>query len=165
VKAQLGDLYKSYAVLFVALLSDTADRNHYNRVTESNTQVEELAAVEQGAKSSAQKKDVKVDIEALAEQYVDDPELMKKIRARFGGKKQLLASEATRALKEMMESNDKEIKTIEKAHFTYVTSQLAIYEGARDVVKKMAMQGMNIVGNFVQNAVAEATRGGVGGRS
>jgi hypothetical protein len=165
VKSELAERYKSYALLFAALLSDAADRNYQNRMDERNSEVEDLATLEQMVKLTAKKQDVEIDIEVFADQYIDDPDMMNKILFAFHNakqKKRMLASEAQRKLKEMMESNDKEIKTIEKAHFTFVTSQLAIYEGARDVVKKMATQGMNIVGQFVAAAVSEATRGGRG---
>lgn len=59
----------------------------------------------------------------------------------------------------MMKAADKQIKTVEQAHFAFATAQLAIYENAKEVVKKMAVNGLNIVGNFVENAVREATRG------
>lgn len=158
IKQQLAELYTNYSVLFVALLSDAADRNYYSRVEENNTEVAEIATLENAVKS---KKDSTIDIEALAEQYIDDPDLLNKILAQFGSakKKRLPATEAQRKLKEMMQQSDKNIKTVEQAHFTYVTAQLAVYESARDVVKKMAVQGMNIVGQFVESAVAEAARG------
>ncbi len=162
VKAELMELYKSYSLLFAALLADTADRNYQARTDEKNTEVEDMAQLAQAVKLAAQKKDVEIDLEAIADQHVEDPDMINKILFAFHNgkqKKRILASEALRKLKEMMDTCDKEIKTIEKAHFTYVTSQLAVYEGARDTVKKMAAQGMNIVGQFVANAVAEATRG------
>jgi hypothetical protein len=62
----------------------------------------------------------------------------------------------------MIKTTDKQIKTIEQAHFSFATGQLAIYENAREVVKKMAVSGMNIVGNFVESAVQAARSGGRG---
>ena len=162
VKAELADRYKSYSLLFAALLSDTADRNYQNHTDEKNSEVEDMAQVAQAIKLAAQKKDVEIDIDAVVDQHVEDPDMMNKILFAFHNakqKKRMLASEALRKFKEMMDAADKEIKTVEKAHLTYVTSKLAIYENSRDVVKKMASQGMNIVGQFVANAVAEATRG------
>ena len=163
VRYELSDRYKSYSVLFVALLSDTADRNYQNRLNECNSEVEELARLEKKVRQAANNKDVTIDLQALAEEHLDEPDLIRRLLAG-AGKAKLKASEALRAGKEIMAANDRQIKTIEKAHFTYATSQLAIYEGARDVVKKMATSGMNIVGDFVQNAVSEAARGGKVGR-
>jgi len=162
IKQRLTDGYKSYAVLFAALLSDSADRNYQNRLNECNNAFENLAMLEQMLKSSAQKKDTEINLEDFVEQQTGDDDLAEKIRATIASKrKRVMASETVRACKEMMNTADKQIKTIEKAHFTYTMSQLAVYEGARDVVKKMAQQGMNIVGDFVENAVREA-RGGKG---
>ena len=41
------------------------------------------------------------------------------------------------------------------AHMTYATGQLAIYENSRDTIKKMAVKGFNIVGDFVADAGEE----------
>lgn len=158
-KQALSDLYKNYAVLFAALLSESADRDYYSRLNEYNSEVEDLSAMEQAVKG---KKNSEINMEELADQIIDDPEQMNKvlIAARKAKKGRLLASEALRLFKEMMQAADKGIKVIDQAHFTFATGQLAVYENARDVVKKMATQGMNIVGSFVENAVQEASRKG-----
>jgi hypothetical protein len=161
VKLKLADLYKNYAVLFAALLADTADRNYQSRVGEHNEEVEGLAQVTQAA--LAMKSDTPIDIENLIDMHIDDLTLMSKIlfRLRSGkSRRSLPPKEAAKHLKDAIAEVDKEIKSIEKAHFTYVTAQLAVYEGARDVVKGMAVKGLNIVGGFVENAVRDAMRGG-----
>jgi len=55
-----------------------------------------------------------------------------------------------------------EKNTIDKAHTHYVTAQLAIYEGSRDTVKRLAAQGLNIAGKFVESALAQAKGQGRG---
>jgi hypothetical protein len=159
-KFALADLYKHYAVIFVALLADSADRNYYTRLNNCNSQVEELAALEEAIKAASGKRDVPVNVQELADHAIDDPDLIRKLLSSLQGKRanRLLASEAQQSVKALMQLADKEIKTIDKAHFTFATSQLGVYENARDVVKNMAVQGMNIVGQFVQQAVQEASR-------
>jgi oligoribonuclease NrnB/cAMP/cGMP phosphodiesterase (DHH superfamily) len=143
------------------LLSDPANKDYQSRVDECNNEVENIASIEDVAKSTVKKKDANIDVADLVDQYIDDPELAAKILAAFGSKKtKILASEALKKFSEMIKNADKQIKTVEQAHFTFTTSQLAVYENAKDVVKKMAVNGLNIVGDFVQNAVNEATRGG-----
>jgi hypothetical protein len=161
VKAQLADLYKSYSVLFAALLSDAANRNYQNRINDNNSAVENLAGLEQEAKSASRKQDSDINIAELVEELVDDPDLATEILTALKGRKnKVRATEALQQFKDMIAKRDKDNQAIEKQHFTYVMSQLAVYEGAKDVVKKMAVQGMNLVGNFVESAVQEAKRGG-----
>jgi hypothetical protein len=163
VKSQLADMYKSYSVLFAALLSGQADNDYQARIAECNEEVENIAALERDAKKTAQKNDVEIDIEALIHQHVDDPDMARKVFAAAGAKKKKMqASEAARTLSEMIKNVDRQINAVEQAHFTFATNQLAVYEMARDVVKKMAVGGLNIAGDFVENAVREATRGGRG---
>ena len=40
----------------------------------------------------------------------------------------------------------------------YALAQLGIFEGSKDLLKKMASQGMNLVGKFVENAMAESRK-------
>jgi hypothetical protein len=160
VKSQLMDLYKNYSVLFVALLTENADRDYQSKVNECNEEVENIAVLEHEAKDVIKKRDTAINVEELVHMHIDDPALAQKILAAMGGKKnKILASEAQKKFSEMIKAADKQIKTVEQAHFAFATAQLAIYENAKEVVKKMAMNGLNIVGNFVENAVREATRG------
>lgn len=163
VKSELAGLYKNYSVLFVALLSEPADRDFQSRVEQCNNEVENIAAVEQAAKKAGMKTDTDINLEAMAYQYIDDPALLRKILSQIGSRKnKISAREAADKLSGMIKAADKMIKSVELAHFNFAVGQLAIYENAREVVKAMAMSGMNIVGNFVENAVREATRGGRG---
>jgi len=159
VKSQLMELYKNYSVLFVALLSEAADKDYMTKVNECNEEVENVAVLEREAKDTAKKRDTNIDIEELLQAHIDDPALAQKILAGLGKKSKMLASDAQKKFSEMMKNSDKQLKSVEQAHFTFVTSQLAVYENAKDVVKKMAVNGLNIVGNFVENAVHEASRG------
>ena len=161
-RLQLTDLYKNYSVLFVALLSEVADRNYKTRVDEHNNDVENIAVLEHSAKATLKQRDSEINIEELINQYIDEPELAQKILAAFAGKKKTKASVALQKLSEMTKNADKQIKTIEEAHLKYTTNQLGVYEDAKNVVKKMAINGMNIVGDFVENAVRTANKGGRG---
>jgi len=160
-KAQLSEHYKSYSVLFVALFADPADRDYQSKVNNCNEQVENIAAVQRAAKEAGKNPQSAIDMEEIILEHMDDPALAQKILTSLGGnRKKVIMAEAMQKLSEMMKTADKQIKAVEQAHFTYATSRLAIYENAREVVRKMAMSGMNIVGNFVETAVIEANRGG-----
>lgn len=161
VKSELSELYKNYSVLFVALISDPAERDYQSKVDQCNNEVENIAALEKEVKKSSMKMDTNINLETLAYQYIDDPTLLRKILNQFGSKKNRISTrEAAAKLSEIMKASDKALKGAEQAHFNFSMAQLGIYENARDVVKSMAMSGLNIVGHFVENAVREATRSG-----
>jgi hypothetical protein len=150
---QLMDWYKNYCVLFVALLAEAADRNYSNRISENNAQVEDLASVLNSVNANIHKHGPEVDVAHLLN-HIGDPEIKAKLAQMLGGRAKGKAS--VQAMDAMIKAIDKENAKIEKAHFTYVTSQLAVYENAKDVVKKMASSGMNVVGDFMAAAMAEA---------
>lgn len=61
-------------------------------------------------------------------------------------------------LKNIIKQKDKAIKTIEDAHLRFASSQLLVFEEAKDMLKKFAVQGMNLVGKFVENSIADTKR-------
>lgn len=159
LKGKLSELYKTYAVMFAALLADAADKNYYARTDEQNTAVEELAEVETLLKQAQKGQDVRADMEHILPN-ITDPELKKKLMQATASKGQRDAvSAAIAATRAAMKACDGVIAGIDKAHFHFATGQLAIYEHAKDTVKKLAGQGMNLAGQFVANAVAGAGQG------
>lgn len=164
-RARLSELYRNYAVLFAALFAEPADQDYQAKVNEGNYEVETIAELERAAKQAAKKQGAEVDVENFVEQNMGDPELIRKVLTALASKKKkMLASDMAKHTGNMIKQADTKIKEAEKAHFTYVTSQLAVYENAKDVVKKMAVSGMNIVGAFVENAISDIARGGGRGR-
>lgn len=159
MKSALAGLYKKYAVIFSALFARKAEDDYQERSNECNETVENAALLQNILKKAAKKPQENVNMEALIDHYCDDPEIAAKILAAFGLQKhKTTPNAASETLAAMMKESDRKLKIIEKAHFTYVTSQLAIYESSRDIVKKMAVGGMNIVGNFVEDALRTSTQ-------
>lgn len=157
-RARLSELYGNYAVMFAALLCEPADRNYQSRVDDLNAGVEELSEVEALLKDMTQGKPPEASATSVVEQ-MQDPVLRAEINKLIHDKKarsQTALQGARHKVKTAMAKNDKEIERIEKAHFTYVTGQLAVYENAKDTLKKLAGQGMNLAGQFVQSAISEA---------
>lgn len=66
---------------------------------------------------------------------------------------------AIAGIKKKIAACDKTIKTIDTAHHAYATGQLAVYEASKDLLKKMASSGMNIVGAFVESSVRSTKAG------
>lgn len=155
---KLGDGYGHYALLFVALLSYPAERNYMNRLNEQNEQVETVL----DAIADLPATDKPVDVETVLAN-IADPELRKKLmNALISGakQKQVASAEARKVLLQERDATRKTIAGLETAHMRYASGQLVLYQEAPKVVKQMASQGLNIVGEFVQNAVNEAQRGG-----
>ena len=59
-------------------------------------------------------------------------------------------------LKQHAKGKDKQIAAIETAHMNYALNQLGIFENSKDLLKKMAVQGTNLVGKFVEASIAQA---------
>lgn len=61
-------------------------------------------------------------------------------------------------LKANVDRNEKNMDEIDQAHMRFAMAQLGIFENSRDLLKKMAGKGMNLVGAFVQKAMQENRR-------
>lgn len=160
LKEQICELYQHYAVLFAALLKPIADRDYLDRMDEMNQDVKDLhallsqlAALEAG-KGSVEK--VMAAIQHLEEEGLRH-ELVSFMQAQKYKKKDNLAK-LMAFLKGHVVDKDKAIAGVDAAHMNYVLAQLGIFEGSRDLLKKLAQQGMNLVGKFVENAMAESRK-------
>jgi len=159
-KERLVELYQHYAVLFAALLKPLADFDYHERIDELNNDVKDInAIIQQFEGLMAGKKNIN-SIAQLA-QHLEDDQLRGEIIA-FLQKQGAKTTENTKKmigyLKTHTRKKDKSIRKIEDAHLNYALSQLAVFEASRDLLKKMAGQGMNLVGKFVENSIAETRR-------
>lgn len=152
---RLADLYQHYGLLFSALLKPFADRDTQERTDELNNDVRDIHTL------LDQFDHGKLDQALATIQHLEDPklrgELMEFIQQQKQKKSETLQS-LLEGLKKTAERKDEEIKAVEKAHLQYGLAQLAIYEGAKDILKKMAASGMNLAGKFVESAMREAQR-------
>ena len=92
--------------------------------------------------------------------HIQDPDLRAKLAQKLRGNPKAVL--ALKEAKGMMQKIDEENSRIDKAHMSYLSSQLFIYENAKDIVKKMAMSGMNVVGDFMETAMRDAAAAGRG---
>lgn len=160
VREHICELYQHYAVLFAAMMKPLADRDYLDRVDSLNQDVKDLhALVEQLNRLAAGKGSLEQAVSAI--QHLEDDalrhELMQFMRAEKHKKKDNL-EKLVAFLKGHMGKLDQQIAGIDGAHMNYVMAQLGIFENSRDMLKKLAQQGMNLVGKFVQNAMAESKR-------
>lgn len=162
-RQELSHFYKDYTVLFVALLAPKVDDNTQIRSEESENVLSDCAALKQaleqlatGAKSMQDMVEVVQDLEHDALRKA-----MKTLLARG----QLSKEEIAKAVNKLSETRDKvvqEKKTLDQASLNFSTGQLAVYEDAKDTVKRLANQGLNIVGKFVENAMSRGQGTGRG---
>ena len=160
VRERLVDLYRHYGVLYAALLKPCADQDYEeqseNLVHDSKDLTSilvQLEALTHGKGSKA------TTIEAI--NHVEDEQLRQELTAFFqqaGSNKQEALRKMINYLKNHRKKKEATLKTIETAHTDYAMNQLAIYESSRELLKKMATQGMNLVGKFVEASIAKTRR-------
>ena len=156
LRYELADSYQRYAVLFVALLAETADMNYQTRTDEKNAQVEELAALQHTARTQGADNQA-VAFDEMLQNYLLDEELRARLRANKRRKKRRMIAlpDFDEMLEEEMQAIDAQISRIEDGHTTFVMKQLLLYQRSQEVVKRMAQEGLNIAGKFVEDAMSE----------
>ena len=160
VRAQLVSLYRDYMVFFAALFAQVADMNFQARVDDIDSTVTDLDQVEQVMKQLMAGK--LTNAQAMAEMmHVERDDLRERIQAILS-KKSSTAREKQEAL-DMIAAIEKgmnsEKKKLEASHLHYATGQLAVYEEAKETIKRLGQQGLNLAGKFVENAMQAAGKG------
>ena len=159
-RERLVELYKNYAVMFAALLKPFADADYQDRVDELNQDVQEINAIIAEIEKLSQGKGSVNTAAAIANQ-VENADLHRLLIAFLQEKRFKSPSDTEKlngALKQENKKKDKQIKIIEDAHMNYALGQLGVYEESKDLLKKMAGQGVNLVGKFVEASIAETRR-------
>ncbi len=162
-RQQLIQLYKDYTVLFVALFAPVADDNFQLRSEEVDQSVADMALIEQVLQQLASGAISQGQAEMMLEGVEQDGLRESTLKALRGTK--IRAAERDAMLGKLKQAEAKlnqEKHTIDKAHLSYVTGQLAVYEDGRDTVKRLAAQGLNLAGKFVENAMSQAAGKGRG---
>lgn len=157
IKSQISELYQNYAVLFAALLKPAADHDYKERIEELNNEVHDIQTLVQ----QFENKNIDTTKIARLAQQLEHAELriilMKFMQeGKYKNKddvKKLLGH-----LKNLIKQKDSSIKAIENAHLKFASSQLMVFEESKDMLKKFASQGMNLVGKFVENSIADTKR-------
>lgn len=159
-RERICELYQHYAVLFAALLKPLADRDYLDRVDDLNLDVKDLHQLNSQLEGLLSGKgSVEKVMEAIA--HLEEEGLRYELAQFMQGQKYKKKDNIAMLmafLKEHVGRKDKEIASIDAAHMNYVLAQLGIFESSKDVLKQMATQGMNLVGKFVENAMAESRK-------
>jgi len=160
VREQIIEKYQHYAMLFAALLKPTADRDYHERTDNLNQDVKDLHDLIQQLGKQAQGVDNLKKI-AASVQHLEEDDLREQLQNFLQEQKHTKKDNLKKLaafLKAHAAKKDKEIAAIDQAHMNYALSQLGIFEESKDMLKKMAAQGMNLVGKFVESSIAQSRR-------
>jgi len=166
VRGQIVSLYRDYMVFFAALFAQVADLNYQARTETIDGSVTDLDLIEQTMKALISGK-VNAAQAMQEMMHVERDDLRERIQAMLA-KKQLTAREKQEALAmiaQIEKGLDEEKKKLDTSHMHYATGQLAVYEEAKETIKRLGQQGLNLAGKFVENAMNAAGQGKGQGRS
>lgn len=161
-RQELVRMYKDYTVLFAALFAEVADMNYQTRNEEMDTAVEDIGLVEQVmaqldagiiTQEQAQAAVAAIENDQLRAQ------MQKLLAQKVGLKEQHAVQEKLNAVEQQI-AQDKQ--RIDQAHLNYTTGQLAVYEESKETIKRLAANGMNLAGKFVENAISQSAGRGQG---
>ena len=156
-RSELAKLYTQYTVFFAALFAHRADEDFQVRSEQTEQQMDDLATV-----LAVLQKLLKGQVSAReaedAMMHVERDDLRERMGAmlRKGKPSPADMTQAMTAIGTIKLGLQKEKKTVADAHLSYATGQLAVYEESRDVVKRMAAQGLNLAGKFLEQATRNA---------
>lgn len=166
VRSEITALYRDYTVFFAALFAPVADRNYQSRVDGIDSNVADVGLVEQIIQQLISGK-MNAATAMQEMMHVERDDLRERIQAMLA-RKNISAREKQEALALLAQIERglaKEKQGLDQAHLTYATGQLAVYEEAKELVKRMAQQGLNLAGKFLDHAMQAAGQGRGQGRS
>lgn len=161
VRDELTGHYQHYGVLFSALLKPVADADALDRTDELNHGVADVSAIIAQLEAQLKGKGDKALLLQLI-LHLEHEQLRGELLAFVQHAKSSQPEQIRKMiayLKGDIKTKDAQAKTIDKAHESYAMNQLALYENSRDLLKKMASQGMNLAGQFVENSLRNSQQG------
>ena len=159
-RERISDLYQHYAVLFAALLKPTAGRDAQERSAQIDQEVIDINAIiaylEQMIKNQTT-----ISVFAAAVQHLEEDGLRQLLSAFIQHEKYKKKDDIKKMiafLKKYNTNKDEKRNSVDNALHQYAMTQLAVYEESKDMIKKMAGQGMNLVGKFVEASLKDTQR-------
>lgn len=164
LRGVLAEHYRSYAVMFAALFAESANTNFQTRVAENDTGVEDIAQVEHMIRMVEQGMAPPEKVEEVI-RTIENPQLRDQLIALLHDKA-IKRKEKMNALRMMARQQihglDMDSKAMDKAHMSFLTGQMLMFQDAKDLVRKLSSQGLALAGQFLENAVAQAAGRGTG---
>ncbi len=156
-KDVLSRLYLRFGVAFVALFKPFVDRDHRALVEELEVTAQEISDVKAGVDALGQGTISAAALEDMAAHCHN--ELITKLIRALLEKQRYKQSEniksALNVLTAEIAKKDTQIVDVQRAHLNFATSQLALYETGKDVVKQLANQGLNVAGQHLDQAMTQ----------
>jgi hypothetical protein len=153
-KRQLTSLYRDYTVFFVALMIDKTEDNIESRTQENDIIVQDCYRLEQ-ALAGLQNGTMSVEsVRAAANMLEHDGmriKIMNMLSKSTPNSQEI--NESITKLQDVRRSLAVERKTLDAAGMRFASSQLMIYEGAKDIVKNLMQNGINIAGKHTESAM------------
>lgn len=153
VRSELAGRYQQYAVMFAALLAETADMNHQERMEDRDLIIEELENLKHAAQGLSS-----MDLRHLAGEVITDPELAALI-ASMMPEGVLAKATAEHRISYAQNRIDMQQKKLEEAHIVWLSNQRALYHDGREVVTQLMQHGLNMAGKFLQQAMTQGMGG------
>ena len=165
---RLSEAYARYAVLFVAAMADPVENNYKDLLDELEALIGDAAELQELVEFIETQQGMEaVDMEAFV-QDVENPTLKEMLAAlqitQQAERNKRVAEQMHDHLNQIINEADVQIEALEQQHLTFLSSQLSIYEQSKDMVKKLAAQGLNLAGKFVAAAQTAAQERGKGGK-
>ncbi len=154
-KMQLAADYRNYAVMFTALLAETADLNHQTRMDDKDAMVEVLANMRASITGKT------VNLHQLAAQKLYDPQMLAELQ-RMLPSGTIGTGEALTIINKILSKCDTDQGKLDKEHITWLSGQLAMYEQGKQVVQDLMRQGMNLAGRFLEDTMSQGAGQGRG---
>jgi len=159
-RERIAELYQHYAVLFAALLKPIASRDAEERTAAIDQEVIDINAII-AYLEKLMKDQTTIAAFATAVQHLEEDGLRQLLAAFIQHEKYKKKDDIKKMiafLKKYNADKDEKRSGIDDALHRYALAQLAVFEESKDLLKKMAAQGVNVVGKFVQDAIKEAKR-------
>lgn len=161
LRSDLSTQYKTYVVMFAALFAEPADRNFKTREEAHDSAVEDLAEVQSLIKQAMRGQINEQAIEDAID-MVQDPKLRHNLMAVLHQariQKQQKFANLHQFISDQIVTIDVLTASMNKAHMSYLSGQMVLLQDSQSLVKKLAAQGMNLAGQFLESAMQGAGRG------
>jgi hypothetical protein len=154
IKRRLSQCYKDYTVLFIAIMVEKLEDNIAARTEENNVLSQDCYRLEQMLANLAQGSIPLAAVMQTADMVEHDGlrhHLLQLLGRGEPTREDII--HATHILQQARTRINQEKKELDALGMRFVSSQLMVYEEAKDMVKSLAGQGINIVGKHTESAL------------
>lgn len=151
LRSELIERYKNYTIFFAALFGEVIDNNYQSRVTVMDGEVHDLAQIEEMLKA-AERGEIPVSTVEDAINYLENEALREQLLAVLKRQK-ARAQQTIATIRNHITNVDQQIAAMDKAHMNYLAGQMILYQDGKELVKKLAAQGLNLAGQYLETSI------------